>query len=49
MKYRNKKTGQIIEVRAYITGGNWEPMEAPRKPVEAEPEEKTEKKAGKKK
>ena len=50
MKYRNKKTGQVIDVNTTISGGNWEPMEAPRKPVEPEPvQEKTEKKVSKKK
>ena len=46
MKYRNKKTGQVIEVKAYIAGGNWELVEAPKKPAETDP---VQEKKGKKK
>lgn len=28
MKYRNTKTGAVVEVESKI-GGNWEPVEAP--------------------
>ena len=28
-KYRNKKTGAVIEVYGVVRGKNWEPVEAP--------------------
>lgn len=27
MKYRNTKTGAIIDVKSKISGGNWQPLE----------------------
>ena len=26
MKYKNKKTGAVVEVKSKITGGGWEPV-----------------------
>lgn len=33
MEYRNKKTGAVISTDSEITGGNWEPVKAPKKPA----------------
>jgi len=41
MKYRNTKTGQIIEIRSELKGEFWEPIEA--EPVKV-PEKKSSKK-----
>jgi len=35
MRYRNKRTGVVIDVRGKVSGGDWEevkPAPAPRKP-----------------
>lgn len=47
MKYRNTKTGQLIEVSSRITGGYWEPIESEK--VAKKPEEKPAKKTTRKK
>jgi len=47
MLYKNKVTGEVIEVNAKISGGNWEPVKAPKKAEEKAPAE--EKKGTKKK
>lgn len=44
MKYRNKKTGVIIDVQSELKGA-WEPVEAPA----PKPAKKTKKTGGKKK
>lgn len=33
MKYRHVKTGAVIDTNSKITGKNWEPVKAPRKPA----------------
>lgn len=41
MLYKNKVTGEVIEVNAKISGGNWEPVKTPKKAEEkAQAEEK---------
>lgn len=38
MKYKNKKTGRIIDIPGVISGDVWEPIEGKTKPVTKEPE-----------
>jgi len=44
MKYRNKKTGAIINVNSVINGENWEKVETSSPSVDTESEEKPKKK-----
>lgn len=32
MKYRNRKTGCVIDIKSRLDGGDWEPMEPVTKP-----------------
>ena len=32
MKYRNKKTGAVIDVKSKISGGYWQPLEVAEPP-----------------
>lgn len=32
MKYRNTKTGAVIDVNSVISGGNWQTIESAKKP-----------------
>lgn len=45
MKYKNKKTGVVIDVQSELRGA-WEPVEEPKKaePAPAKPKNKTKKK-----
>lgn len=36
MKYKNTKTGAIVDVKSII-GGDWVPVEEPKKPTEDAP------------
>lgn len=46
MKYRNIKTGAVIDIDSVLKGANWEPVKA--EAVEKVPEKKSAKKGTKK-
>lgn len=39
MKYRNTKTGAVIDIKSKITGGNWQAVESASPLVEKAPEQ----------
>lgn len=45
MRYRNIKTGVIIESACQISGGNWEPVKVPTPPAPAPAQEEKPRKA----
>lgn len=49
MKFRNKRSGIVLEFGEDFKQANWEPIEAPSKPVKSEPKPKkaTKKEEGK--
>lgn len=48
MKYRNTKTGAVIDVPSKITGGNWQAVESAKEAVVEKTEEAPAKKKTKK-